>query len=294
VHRRRWFDLEFNYIEKKSESDQFFGDYDSARLPLNRPKNRYSNVLPLEKTRVQLKTLDNIGGSDYINANWVDGLILGSEKAYISTQGPLQETIEDFWRMAWETESNVIVMLTKEVENDRVKCTHYWPQEPGEAFTFSAMKVVLNKEKRSFEDKLAERTLTLTYFPENASKKIKHFQYTEWPDHGLPESAAAFREILHRVDKVRLRKTPIVVHCSAGIGRTGTFCTVHSTLEKMNQHRAEKPDEPPEFNVLQTVLRMREQRVGMVQTKEQYVFCYKALLEEAQKLGLEGQTNTEI
>jgi len=281
------FDLEFNFLEKKSESDSFFGDYDSAVKHVNRNKNRYSNVLPLEKTRVKLKPKNKEEGSDYINANWVDGLIPGSERAYISTQGPLQETIEDFWRMVWETDSNVIVMLTKEVENDKIKCTHYWPMEKGCSFTFEdGLQVTLLSEEKTFQDRLVERTLLLKHLIESKERQIVHFQYMDWPDHGLPENAAAFRKILHKVDKVRQRKTPIVVHCSAGIGRTGTFCTVHSTLEKLHLHLREKPNELPEFNVLETVLKMREQRVGMVQTKEQYIFCYKALVEETEKLGL--------
>ncbi|KAL6069137.1 Proteintyrosine phosphatase [Balamuthia mandrillaris] len=287
------FDMEFmQYIEKKSESESFFGDYDGAIKPINRSKNRYSNVLPLEKTRVKLSQKDGQDGSDYINANWVDGLIPGSQRSYISTQGPLQETVEDFWRMVWETDSNVIVMLTKEVENDRIKCTRYWPLEEGNSFTFEYLKVTLVREKK-MEDRLAIRTVFMYNAQTNSSREVTHFQYMDWPDHGLPESAAAFRKILHQVDRVRKPASPIVVHCSAGIGRTGTFCTVHATLEELNLNLKNSPDAVPKFNVLQTVLRMREQRVGMVQTKEQYMFCYKALLEETQKLNLKDQTAVE-
>lgn len=202
-------------MEKKSESDSFFGDYDSAIKPINRGKNRYSNVLPLEKTRVKLRPKNHAEGSDYINANWVDGLIPGSERAYITTQGPLQETVEDFWRMISETGSNVIVMLTKEVENDKIKCTHYWPLEPGNAFTFDTLRVTLVSEEKTFENRLVERTLELHHPDTGDRRVIKHYQYLDWPDHGLPESAAAFRKILHKVDRVRAEKSPIVVHCSA-------------------------------------------------------------------------------
>jgi len=277
--------MEFSYIEKKSDAESFFGDYDSAIKPINRPKNRYSNVLPLEKTRVRLARKSQDEDADYINANWIHGLIPGSERAYISTQGPLQETVEDFWRMVWETNSNVVAMLTKEMENDRLKCAHYWPQESGNAFTFEDIRVTLLEETKSFNDRLVHRKIKLDHIPSNLSRDVMHFQYMDWPDHGLPESAEAFREVLHSVDNIRTDKAPIVVHCSAGIGRTGTFCTVHATLEKLNAQRKEKPDEVPQFNILKTVLAMREQRVGMVQTKEQYIFCYKALLEETQKLG---------
>jgi len=247
--------------------------------------------LPLETTRVVLKKKNGDEDSDYINANWVDGLIPGSQKAYISTQGPLQETVEDFWRMVWETNSNVIAMLTKEMENDRLKCAHYWPHEEGNAFTFEDLKVILIEETRTFRDRLVHRKLLLEHLIAGETREVMQFQYVDWPDHGLPESAEAFREVLHNVEKVRKEKTPIVVHCSAGIGRTGTFCAVHSTLEKLGQQRKDRPTETPEFNILDTVLKLRAQRVGMVQTKEQYMFCYKALLEETQKQGL---TPTEV
>jgi len=145
------FDLEFNHIEKQSADATSYGDYDAALKVNNRIKNRYSNVLPIESTRVVLTAFtpsspssnsssssnNNSSSSssssapdvDYINANWVNGLIPTSQHAYISTQGPLQETVSDFWRMVWQTNSNVIVMLTREVENDIWKCSKYWPNE---------------------------------------------------------------------------------------------------------------------------------------------------------------------
>jgi len=115
----------------------------------------------------------------------------------------------------------------------------------------------------------------------------------DWPDHGLPESTEAFREVLTNVDKVRKNSTPIVVHCSAGIGRTGTFCTVHSILQQLDKQKREHPEEPPKVNILETVLKLRSQRIGMVQTKEQYVFCYKALAESVEQTfpNTNGQNN---
>jgi len=231
---------------------------------------------------VRLPPKDGEEESDYINANWVDGLIEGTEHAYITTQGPLQETIEDFWRMIWTTGSNVIAMLTKEMENDRLKCTQYWPHKVEESFSFdSELQVTLLAEKNN--DRLLHRKLKLSDF--NGTERIVYqFQYMDWPDHGLPESTEAFREVLTNVDKVRKTKTPIVVHCSAGIGRTGTFCTVHSILQQLDKQRYDHPEEPPKVNILETVLKLRSQRIGMVQTKEQYVFCYKALAESVQQL----------
>jgi len=296
------FDLEFNYIEKLSEDATSYGDYDAAIKPNNRIKNRYSNVLPIESSRVVLAnpspappgaatTPANSSAPDfdYINANWIDGLIPGSEKSYISTQGPLQETVSDFWRMVWQTNSNVIVMLTREVENDILKCSKYWPNEERNSFTFENIKITLEEEAKTFNERIVHRRFKLEDRNGN-TREVMQFQYMDWRDHGLPESAEAFREVMHNVDRVRKPSTPIIVHCSAGIGRTGTFCAVHSMVEKLSKEMRERPDQTPEFNLLDTILKLRAQRVGMVQTKEQYVFCYKALLEETQKLKIPSQT----
>jgi len=128
IYGENGFDVEFSFIERKTEKDLYFGDYKTAIQPHNHPKNRYSNVLPLEKTRVILSK-DNTDGSDYINASYINGQVPGSERAYICTQGPTKNTIHDFWRMVWEQNSTVIVMLTKEVENTKPKCARYWPEE---------------------------------------------------------------------------------------------------------------------------------------------------------------------
>eukprot|EP01090_Pellita_catalonica_P022050 TRINITY_DN8428_c0_g1_i1.p1 TRINITY_DN8428_c0_g1~~TRINITY_DN8428_c0_g1_i1.p1 ORF type:complete len:363 (+),score=61.27 TRINITY_DN8428_c0_g1_i1:82-1170(+) len=273
------FDLEFNFIEQKSDADSFFGDYDTALRADNRAKNRYTNVLPLEATRVHIKgdPEDAAGGEGYINANWVDGLIPGTTKTYISCQGPLQDTVEDFWQMVWQTNSNVIAMLTRLIENGRPKCAQYWPADVGNAFTFSNLRVTFVNEIE--KKRTMNREFLLEDLVEGKKRKVMHFQYMDWPDHGLPESSQAFRTVLKNVDLARDNNAPIVVHCSAGIGRTGTFCTVHSILAKLEAQKRDNPGVKPEFNILKTVLRMREQRVGMVQTKEQYMFCYKALIE---------------
>merc|ERR1711879_782088 len=142
--------------------------------------------------------------------------------------GPLQETVEDFWRMISETGSNVIVMLTKEVENDKIKCTHYWPLEPGNAFTFDTLRLTLVSEEKTFENRLVERTLELHHPDTGDRREIKHYQYLDWPDHGLPESAAAFRKILHKVDRVRAEKSPIWSTAVRALGAQALFaqCTV--------------------------------------------------------------------
>jgi protein tyrosine phosphatase len=186
--------------------------------------------------------------------------------------------------MCWEQDVNVIVMLTRLTENNKLKCYKYWPGE-GKEKKFGLFSVLLaSKEK---EHGLVTRFITLKKIidektQESESRKICHFQYKEWPDHGLPSSAATFRHLLHLVDAMHDRRGPILVHCSAGIGRTGTFCAVHTITQylshHMHEHRNDVPD--PEFNVFETILKLRMNRVGMVQTKDQFEFCYRAILEE--------------
>jgi len=276
------FDVEFTYIETQTAQEQFFGDFTSAINNVNKNKNRYSNVLPPEKTRVKLKIVNDEEGSDYINANYISGLIPGSEKAYVATQGPLQSTFPEFWRMVWEIGSVVVVMLTKEVENGRLKCDRYWP-EADMPMVLYPFKVTLEVED-DHNSELTYRKFTLTNMATEEVREINQFQYIAWPDHGLPVSTTAFLELAHKADTANASHGPIVVHCSAGIGRSGTFCTVHSIIEKLRLDIQQAPEKEPEFNIIKTVLFMREMRSGMVQTKEQYMFCYYTLLEECERL----------
>jgi len=280
IYGENGFDVEFSYIERKTEKELYFGDYKTAILPCNHTKNRYSNVLPLEKTRVVLSK-DGTDGSDYINASYINGQVPGSEKAYICTQGPTKNTIDDFWRMVWEQNSSVVVMLTKEVENTKPKCARYWP-EMGQSELHGRFRVTLEHGETVGE--MVIRTMLLEDTrKEGTSRTITQYQYTSWPDHGLPVSTTAFLDLVRMVD--RQKKTgPVVVHCSAGIGRSGTFCTVHSTILKYRYDLTVKPDAPPVFDILHTVIFMRQQRPGMVQTKEQYMFCYLSIDEEASQV----------
>lgn len=276
------FDDEFNYIEQKTIQDQYFGDYKSAMLLPNKSKNRYSNVLPPENTRVKLKEREEEEGSDFINANYINGLIEGSEKAYIATQGPLQTTFVDFWRMIWELQVTVVVMLTKEVENDRIKCDRYWP-EMDCPLSFDGFKITLVDIEETSKDELITRKLLLENTETGEERTIAQLQYIAWPDHGLPTSTTAFLELIDEADSFK-STAPIIVHCSAGIGRSGTFCAVHSILEKLKLDLQEDPNAEISFNIVQTILDMRSQRPGMVQTKEQYMFIYLAILEKAREL----------
>jgi len=276
------FDEEFLFIEMKTgQANVDPSNFVSALYPGNRIKNRYSNVLPPESTRVKLCELKGVEGSDYINANFINGLVPGSEKRYVATQGPLTATLGDFWRMVWELQSVVIVMLTKEVENGRNKCDRYWPSDDGEV-VFDSFQVSLVEIGGTEE--LTERKLKIVNTETAGSRFVYQFQYTAWPDHGLPESTHAFLDLAHKVDQVNALNAPIIVHCSAGIGRSGTFCTVHATIEKLRQDVQDHPQQQLYVNIVKTILYMRQQRPGMVQTKDQYVFCYLTILEETQRL----------
>jgi protein tyrosine phosphatase len=277
------FEEEFRYLNYKTDTQQIFGDYKSAMLGVNRVKNRFSNVLPPESTRVVLKTIEGEEGSDYINANFVSGYIPGSEKAYIATQGPLRETFQDFWRMVWEQNSTVVVMLTKEVEDGRHKCDRYWP-EGDEAILTDLFKVTVSDSEERVNRELIERKLILHNLKTNETRPILHLQYVAWPDHGLPTSTTAFLSLLDDADRFDYTGAPIVVHCSAGIGRSGTFCTVHATIEKLLWDLKQHPDVEPKISAAKAVLNARAQRPGMVQTAEQYTFVYLAILEKTEEI----------
>jgi protein tyrosine phosphatase len=226
-----------------------------------------------------LNIKEGLEGSDYINANYISGEVPGSENTYISTQGPLPGTVGDFWRMVWEQNSKIVVMLTKEVEGGRAKCVKYWPDKDSRIYD----DIRVSPESIDLSSKqVTTRHLILEHLKTNEKRKVVHYQYKEWPDHGLPSSTKAFLHLVHSAKRVD-KDGPIVVHCSAGIGRSGTFCAVHALVQKMREELKTKGSLPP-LNIVETVLNLRDQRPGMVQTKEQYMFCYLALQEEFQQL----------
>eukprot|EP00026_Physarum_polycephalum_P004129 Phypoly_transcript_04146.p1 GENE.Phypoly_transcript_04146~~Phypoly_transcript_04146.p1 ORF type:complete len:580 (+),score=86.30 Phypoly_transcript_04146:82-1821(+) len=315
-----------------------------AHRTCNKEKNRYVNILPCDSTRVRLAPIAGVDGSDYINANFIDGD--GTERAYIATQGPLMHTRGDFWRMVWENNSSIVVMLGKEKENDRVKVDRYWPEEGEPPLHFHNIRVTLKQKQYDANQSIAVRTLELSYFPSSShpssndqigqaqyaqythpqaqTRKVLHYQYEGWPDHGVPPSAAPIRELVRTIEKEKEgaqhlptpQPSPMVVHCSAGVGRTGTFVTIHMTLLRLFHELRENGIDPfklplqsssnsfhskqnnsnntpqlpltltSKFNLYNTVLKLRRQRPGMVQQQEQYVFCYEAVAEEAEHMGL--------
>ncbi|XP_042258980.1 receptor-type tyrosine-protein phosphatase O isoform X1 [Thunnus maccoyii] len=256
--------------------------HDAADLPVNRPKNRYTNILPYDFSRVKLISMHNDEGSDYINANYIPGY--KHPKEYIATQGPLPETRNDFWKMVLQQKSPIVVMLTQCNERRRVKCDHYWPFTD-EPVMYGEISVEMLSESESPEWTI--RKFRLGYADE--TQDILHLNYTSWPDHGVP-TVNAIESILQFVHIVRQQakrtKDPIIVHCSAGVGRTGTFIALDRLMQHIREH---------EFaDILGMVSEMRSHRLSMVQTEEQYVFIHQCVLLMWQKKKQQSITSDVI
>nr|XP_022313079.1 uncharacterized protein LOC111118076 isoform X2 [Crassostrea virginica] len=264
------------YVENKKGDREFFDAQfkkfftglqfptTAANVPRNRAKNKYKNIYPYDETRVHLKKGNGPKDSDYINASYIHGY--GNLKSYIAAQGPLINTIDDFWRMVWNENCEKIVMLTNLFEDDKVKCIQYWPDEDKMETGSMRLEVV---DIETF----AEFTIrTFNLINGNEQRLIRQFHFTAWPDKGVPSYASSlvhFRsKVVHSHEN---RKGPMIVHCSAGIGRTGTFIALDYLV-----HQAKESGYVDVFECVET---LRRQRLNMVQTLEQYKFLHEALLE---------------
>ena len=244
--------------------------------PENRPKNRFKNILPFDHTRVVIQEVDTeLPGSDYINANYISGEVPGANRCYIATQGCLPITINDFWKMVWQERSLVIVMITNEVERGRNKCARYWPgpEEPG---------IYGNIQVTSLEETLNPnyilRHFLVSHEGVDENRDIFQFHFKAWPDHGVPQDPGVVLGFMEDVNMKckeleKLNPGPTVVHCSAGIGRTGTYIII-DIITKLIQHQGWQND----IDIQRSVQIARGQRSGMVQTEQQYKFVYRAIL----------------
>lgn len=276
--------------------------------------NRYTNIWPFEYTRVKIR---DHKVSDYINASYVQ--YIDSEESvsdarpeqlntqcvkimkecptkntqpyrrYISTQGPLPATFNDFWQVVWEQNSRVLVMLTKEEEMNKIKCHRYWPSNLNSPTQYGDLSITLVSEtiqkvdKHNLQEPLNEddvvivRQLSITRGSVN--RKVTHLQYTGWMDFGVPDNPLGTLQIIQMADSAQITYSqqesvgPMIVHCSAGCGRSGAFCAIDTVLYRLGKMKSASDHDI----LLQTISRFREQRLSMVQTLRQFVFCYEAI-----------------
>ncbi|XP_018620437.1 tyrosine-protein phosphatase non-receptor type 4-like isoform X1 [Scleropages formosus] len=250
-----------------------------AKLPQNISKNRYRDISPYDATRVILKGLD-----DYINANYINMEIptSGLINRYIACQGPLPNTCLDFWQMTWEQGSSMVVMLTTQVERGRVKCHQYWPN-PSSSATYGTFRVACLTEEGN--SAFFVREMTLTNLESNKSRQLTQIQYVAWPDHGVPDDSTDFLDFVSLLRSKRTSKDePVVVHCSAGIGRTGVLITMETAMCLIECSQPVYP--------LDIVRTMRDQRAMMIQTPSQYRFVCEAILKVYEE-GLLKSTHQE-
>jgi tyrosine-protein phosphatase non-receptor type 9 len=273
------------YSEIKSQPPD--GTFDTARMMENLAKNRYTDVLCYDHTRVILTRDDNDLDTDYINANFVDGY--KQRNAFISSQGPLPRTFPDFWQMVWEQRTLLVVMTTRAVERHRTKCGQYWPELEGTSITCGIYEIH-SENIENYEDFIIT-SLTITNTRSEEVRSVSHFQFTSWPDYGTPDSALSMLQFLQCVREkqnemlLQLEDSwnghplgpPIIVHCSAGIGRTGTFCTLDIAIRKF--------EDIGKVDIRSTVDCIRAQRAFSIQMPDQYVFCHLAFLEYVLNMG---------
>ncbi|XP_052217144.1 uncharacterized protein LOC127835014 [Dreissena polymorpha] len=238
----------------------------SAIKTANTSKNRYRNMYPYDKNRVILSVIGKDIDTDFINASFIDGY--SSTKNYIAAQGPLANTIADFWRMIWENNVRVVVMVTNLVEYSKRKCIQYWPKDAANNCQYGDSTIHL-----LFEDIYADFVVrTLECNRKGFSKTISHLHFTAWPDKDVPDTALSLLQFWRKVRSLeRHEESPWIVHCSAGVGRTGTFIALDYLYD---QGVSEK-----HINVFDAVLLLREQRMNMVQTKNQYLYLHEVLCE---------------
>ncbi|MEQ2180797.1 hypothetical protein GOODEAATRI_005016, partial [Goodea atripinnis] len=254
---------------------------DAASKEENKEKNRYVNILPYDHSRVHLSSLEGVPDSDFINASFINGY--QEKNRFIAAQGPKEETVNDFWRMIWEQNTATIVMVTNLKERKECKCAQYWPDQG--CWTYGNIRV-------SVEDAVVLVDYTIRKFciqqvgdvsGKKPQRLVTQFHFTSWPDFGVPFTPIGMLKFLKKVKNCNPHYAgPIVVHCSAGVGRTGTFIVIDAMLDMMNAER--------KVDVFGFVTRIRAQRCQMVQTDMQYVFIFQALLEHY----LYGDTELEV
>ncbi|XP_076056056.1 tyrosine-protein phosphatase non-receptor type 2-like isoform X2 [Oratosquilla oratoria] len=273
----------WNQVYQKIRTEGTYEDLScsEARLTVNKSLNRYRDVLPYNHTRIALQDTN----TDYINASLLK--VDSVNRHYVLTQGPLPHTTPHFWLMVWQQRTRGIIMLNKVIEKNQIKCHQYWPL--GEVHggedeqVFSGVNLKVEVVSETIHSHYIYRTFRLTEIKTNEHRKILHFHYTTWPDFGVPQSPEAFYKFLSVVRGSGVLESnvgPAVVHCSAGIGRSGTFCLVDSVLLMLAKGLGDGPG-----MVREALLDMRRYRMGLIQTPDQLRFSYQAIVYGAQRMG---------
>ncbi|XP_072537542.1 tyrosine-protein phosphatase non-receptor type 18 [Salminus brasiliensis] len=262
------------YAKIRHQKDKYGLTTEIGGLKENVKKNRYKDILPYDQTRVYLSPTPPEYNSDYINASFIKGA--ADHKTYIATQGPLSSTVVDFWRMIWQYNIQVIVMACKEIEMGKKKCEVYWGSS-AEPSTFGPFTVSTVEESCPNEEVIV-RTLAVQYCDETRS--VSQFQYTAWPDHGIPYMPDG---ILGMMELANIRQGyhtgPLLIHCSAGCGRTGVICAIDYINDLLHKKKIGE-----DFSIMDMVLELRRQRPSAVQTKEQYEFVFHTVAQMFEKV----------
>lgn len=294
VYGKAGFWEEFETLQQM-EAKHIFPRTEGQR-PENKSKNRYKNILPFDRTRVKLKDVDrSVVGSDYINASYIKGEAQGVGNDYIACQGCLKATVPDFWQMMWENDSRVIVMTTAVVERGKNKCAPYWPTQDGPAVQGKyTITPVSAREEPDFI--LREMTL-IKEGAKEPPRRILQYHFKSWPDHGVPREPGAVLQFLITVNReldqqrahLGAKLGQMVVHCSAGIGRTGTFIIIDMLLRLIKQNGVDS-----EIDIQKTVQTVRSLRSGMIQTEAQYKFLYEAIAQHINTLQLVTTSSNSV
>uniref|UniRef100_A0A3Q3G0M1 Protein tyrosine phosphatase receptor type Q n=1 Tax=Labrus bergylta TaxID=56723 RepID=A0A3Q3G0M1_9LABR len=255
------------FLEEFAELPKLLQDLATtdADLPWNKSKNRFPNIKPYNNNRVKLLSEPGTAGSDYINASFVSGYLCPNE--FIVTQGPLPGTVADFWRMIWETGTHTIAMLTQCYEKGRIRCHKYWPEDNKPMSVFS--DILISKVSEEVFPDWTVRTLKVEKHGHYIL--VRHFNYTSWPEHGVPESCSTLIKFVKAVRAHRHDNSTIVVHCSAGVGRTGVFVALDHLIQHVRDHDF--------VDIYGLVAELRSERMCMVQNLAQYIFLHQSTLE---------------
>ncbi|XP_078074286.1 receptor-type tyrosine-protein phosphatase C isoform X6 [Mustelus asterias] len=270
VYRRKQADESRLFLAEFQSIPRVFTKFGvkEARRGWNANKNRYVDILPYDYNRVQLSSVPGEQGSDYINASFIDGF--NESRKYIAAQGPKEETSNDFWKMVWEQKATIIVMVTRCEEGKRPKCVQYWPNLDDESKTFGDLTVRISEEKWCPDYVI--RKLFISHKEKTPEREVTHIQFIRWPDHGVPEDPHLLLKLRQRVNAFRnLFSGPIVVHCSAGVGRTGSYIGIDAMMQGLEAEGR--------VDIYGYIVQLRRQRCLMVQVEAQYILIHQALLE---------------